>query len=77
MADIAGTDQYDAALPTLERAVAALVSIQHRVTDRVDELLALGLADWRWPALRGRIDDVVDSPSTRARSRGAARRSTG
>jgi Ser/Thr protein kinase RdoA (MazF antagonist) len=59
MADIAGTDQYDAALPTLEHAVAALVSIQHRVTDQVDELLALGLADWRWPALRVRIDDVA------------------
>jgi hypothetical protein len=60
MADITGTDQYDAALPTLERAVGALVSIQHRVADRVDELLALGLAEWRWPALRVRIDDVAD-----------------
>ena len=37
-----------------------MVSIQHRVADSVGELLALGLADWRWPALRVRIDDVAD-----------------
>jgi Ser/Thr protein kinase RdoA (MazF antagonist) len=60
MDDIAGDDQYDAALPTLLRAVDILVAIQDRVRDRADELLALGLPDWRWRALRPRIDDVVD-----------------
>jgi hypothetical protein len=60
MSDIAGVDQYDAALPTLASAVDILVAIQHRVSGRVDELLALGLPDWRWPALRPLIDDVVD-----------------
>jgi hypothetical protein len=60
MPDIAGVDHYDAELETLERAVATLVAIQHRVCARVDELLALGLPDWRWSALRPLIDDVVD-----------------
>jgi hypothetical protein len=60
MADIPGADQYDAPLATLERAVESLVAIQHRVSARLDELLALGLADWRWPALRTSIEDVVD-----------------
>ncbi len=60
MDDIAGDDQYDAELPTLVRAVDILVAIQHRVRDRADELLALGLPDWRWPALRRRIEDVFD-----------------
>jgi Phosphotransferase enzyme family len=60
MADIAGVDHYDAPLATLERAVGAMVAIQQRVSERTDELLALGLPDWRWPALRALIDDVVD-----------------
>jgi hypothetical protein len=60
MADIAGVDQYDASLPILERAVTTLVAMQHRVCDRLDELFALGLPDWRWPALRRLVDDVVD-----------------
>jgi Ser/Thr protein kinase RdoA (MazF antagonist) len=60
MADIAGTDQYDASLATLQRAVERLVSIQARVSGRLDELRAIGLADWRWSALRPLIDDVVD-----------------
>jgi Ser/Thr protein kinase RdoA (MazF antagonist) len=60
MSDLGGVDHYDAALPTLTHAVAILVAIQHRVSDRVGELLALGLPDWRWAALRPRIADVVE-----------------
>jgi Ser/Thr protein kinase RdoA (MazF antagonist) len=60
MDDIAGEDQYDAALPTLVRAVDILVAMQDRVRGHTEDLLALGLPDWRWRALRPRIDDVVD-----------------
>jgi Phosphotransferase enzyme family len=60
MADIVGDDQYDASLATLERAIATLVAIQARVNSEVEELREIGLADWRWPALRPRIDDVAD-----------------
>jgi Ser/Thr protein kinase RdoA (MazF antagonist) len=60
MSDIAGVDHYDAALPTLAKAVGILVAIQDRLSGRVDELLPLGLPDWRWPALRPLIGDVVD-----------------
>jgi aminoglycoside phosphotransferase (APT) family kinase protein len=60
MADIPGVDQYDAAVPILERAVDTLVTIQHRVAGRVDALRELGLADWRWDPLRTAVDDVVD-----------------
>jgi Ser/Thr protein kinase RdoA (MazF antagonist) len=60
MADIPGDDQYDAAVPLLQRAVETLVAMQHRVCDRLDDLRALGLPDWRWDALRVLIDDVVD-----------------
>jgi Ser/Thr protein kinase RdoA (MazF antagonist) len=60
MADIPGIDQYDAPLSTLQDAVESLVAIQHRVSNRVDELGALGLPDWRWPALRPSIADVFD-----------------
>src|SRR6185437_490274 len=52
MADIPGVDQYDAPVPILARAVDTLVRIQHRVAGRVDALRELGLADWRWDALR-------------------------
>lgn len=60
MAEIGGDDQYDARLPTLVQAVDTLVAIQDRVSNRVDELLALGLPDWRWPVLAVLIDDVIE-----------------
>jgi hypothetical protein len=60
MADIPGADLYDAPLRTLQLAVERLVAMQNRVAERVDELRALGPADWRWPALRPLIDDVVE-----------------
>jgi aminoglycoside phosphotransferase (APT) family kinase protein len=34
--------------------------MQHRVADELDALFALGLPDWRGPALRVLIDDVVE-----------------
>jgi Phosphotransferase enzyme family len=60
MAEIPGVDHYSAPFATLERAVVKLVAIQHRVARRVDGLFSLGLADWRWPALRALVDDVVE-----------------
>ena len=40
--------------------VNLLVDLQRRWADRVRELLALGLPDWRAPALSAAIADVVD-----------------
>jgi len=58
--DIPGSDHYDTDLPTLERAVSILVAIQDRVANDVDALFALGLPDWRGPALRVLAADVVE-----------------
>jgi hypothetical protein len=63
MREIPGEDQYDAGLPVLSRAVSILVALQHRMAGRVDELLALGLPDWRGPALSGLIAAVVEQVS--------------
>jgi hypothetical protein len=63
MRQIPGEDQYEAGLPVLSRAVSILVAMQHRMAGRVDELLALGLPDWRGPALIGLIEAVVERVS--------------
>ena len=57
--EIPGIDLYDAPLAMLERAVSTLVALQDRVADRIDELFALGLPDWRWPAFEPRMRDVI------------------
>ena len=41
---------YDADASQLEDMVAMLIDIQFGWTDRVEELFALGLPDWRGPA---------------------------
>ena len=48
--EIPGTDLYGAPLPFLRRMVPLLVSLQQAEVGRVDDLLALGLPDWRGPA---------------------------
>ncbi len=60
LAEIAGEDQYDAQLPQLLDMVTRLVDLQGRWGDRVEELLALGLPDWRAPALGAAITDVIE-----------------
>jgi hypothetical protein len=47
-------------VPLLEEMVNLLVELQRRWSDRVQELLALGLPDWRAPTLCAAITDVVD-----------------
>jgi len=60
LAEIAGQDQYAAELPLLHEMVNLLVDLQRQWSDDVEELLALGLPDWRAPALGAAIADVVD-----------------
>jgi hypothetical protein len=57
--EIHGQDQYDAGLPLLVRMVDLLVGLQVQWVGRVDELLSLGVADWRPGALGARASDVV------------------
>ena len=59
MAEVAGEDHYDAGLPVLLAIVDLLVGLQVREVGREDELLALGLPDWRPPALTAAVEDVV------------------
>lgn len=59
MPELPGTDLYEADAATLERLVDALVTLQAGWIGRVDELLQLGLPDWRPAALTTAIRDVV------------------
>ena len=60
LAEIAGEDLYAAELPLLKEMVNLLVDLQLQWGDRVEELLALGLPDWRAPTLGAAIANVVD-----------------
>jgi hypothetical protein len=60
LAEIPGEDLYGAALPQLRDMVDLLVALQQPWNDRMAELLALGLPDWRAPALSAAITNVVD-----------------
>jgi hypothetical protein len=60
LAEIAGEDLYAAELPLLLEMVSLLVELQCSWRGRVEELLALGLPDWRGPALGAAIADVVE-----------------
>jgi Phosphotransferase enzyme family len=60
MRAIPGIDQYDADDDLLRAMIPLLVGLQRRWTGRVDELLALGLPDWRGAPLTAAIADVVD-----------------
>ena len=51
LADIPGDDRYDAEPPELLEMVSRLVALQAAWIGRTDELLAIGLPDWRGPAL--------------------------
>ena len=60
MAEAAGEDLYEADTPVLLEMVSLLVRLQRSWSGRVDELLALGLPDWRAAALGAAIADVVE-----------------
>ena len=60
MREIRGEDLYRSTLPQLIEMVTLLVGLQQAWIGRVDELLAIGLPDWRAPALGAKIADVVD-----------------
>ena len=60
LAEIAGEDQYDAELPRLLDMVDRLVDLQRLWSGRVEALLALGLPDWRAPALAAAIINVME-----------------
>ncbi len=57
--EIPGEDQYDAPLERLLQMVPLLVGIQTAWTDRVGELLDLGLPDWRAPSLANLAEDAL------------------
>ena len=59
MPDIPGEDLYGAELPTLLTLVSILVSLQAEWCGREDELLALGVPDWRGDPLTMAIESVV------------------
>jgi hypothetical protein len=60
LADIAGSDRHDAALDELLEMVTLLVDLQAAWIGRTDELRAIGLPDWRGPALADGIASVVE-----------------
>jgi Phosphotransferase enzyme family len=64
LGDIPGQDLYDADAETLLEMVSLLVRVQTWWSGREDELLGLGLPDWRPPGLSAAIADVVDRTSS-------------
>lgn len=57
--EIDGADQYDATGEPLLKMVRMLVSLQRRWIGRIDELLALGLPDWRADPLHRLAAELV------------------
>lgn len=60
MPEIPGEDLYDAALPRLVEMVGVLIELQRAWIGRTDELLAVGLPDWRPPTLGPMIASAVE-----------------
>jgi hypothetical protein len=58
--EIHGEDQYDAPLPLLVRMVDLLVGLQVGWASRTDELLSLGVADWRPETLAEMVGGTVE-----------------
>ena len=59
MTEILGDDLYGAPLPVLLPMVDLLVGLQRRWADRTDELVSLGLPDWRGVRLAPAISAVI------------------
>jgi hypothetical protein len=73
MPEIAGDDCYTAREPLLSQMVDLIVPLQHGWIGRTDQLLQLGLNDWRPPALAAAIAETFErnadtlAPEVRAR----------
>jgi len=59
LAEIPGDDLYDASTRQLLQMVTLLATLQRSWSSRAGELLALGLPDWRAPALGTAIADTI------------------
>jgi hypothetical protein len=59
LADVPGTDRYDAPPAELLRMVFALVNLQEAWVGREADLLATGMPDWRSGSLASMIGDLV------------------
>lgn len=59
LADVPGSDRYDATGAELLPMVDALVSLQVRWSGRIAELQAAGVPDWRSDVLAARFDDLL------------------
>ena len=60
LAHVDGTDLYDADLAHCLKLIDLLVGLQSGRLGRVDELLPLGLPDWRAPAMTAAIGALVE-----------------
>jgi Phosphotransferase enzyme family len=60
LAEVPGDDRYDAETPELLEMVVRLVEIQAAWVGRTDELLGIGLPDWRGPALSRAITAILE-----------------
>lgn len=73
LADVPGTDRYEAEPAEIMGMVEDLCMIQRLVADHLDELLALGVPDWREDPFTARVSRTVDAyadqlaPDERAR----------
>jgi hypothetical protein len=59
MPEIPGEDLYEARGAALQAMIDLLTALQRQWIGRTDALLAMGLSDWRAPALALAIDQVV------------------
>ncbi|WP_340646756.1 aminoglycoside phosphotransferase family protein, partial [Phenylobacterium sp.] len=73
MAELPGEDLYEAEMDQLFSMVDLLVGIQAKWIGREAELFALGLPDWRGPALSAAIAQVYErtAPELSTKNRGA------
>ena len=67
MADVPGQDQWDAGPQRLAEMVEAVVDLQDEWVGHADDLLALGLPDWRGPALADALAGLLARADVRAR----------
>jgi hypothetical protein len=61
MVDVPGTDRYDAEPAEIADMVQDLFRIQETAARHVDELLALGVPDWRGDSFTARVSATVDA----------------
>jgi hypothetical protein len=73
MSEIPGEDRYAAPLDEVLRMVELLVGIQAEWVGRTDDLVAMGLPDWRGPALTRALEDLLDRRSPEIPGADAAR----